>query len=168
LTQPASTLAPEPTPAPPAARPHLTYQPSLDGVRAAAVLVVMLYHSGPTWFTAGFLGVDVFLVLSGFLITLLLVQEAQGSGTINRGAFWGRRARRLLPAVFAVLVAVALYAAFAATTAEREAIRGDGLASLFYVQNWHLIFAQQSYFAQFGTPSPLRHMCRSRSRSSGT
>ncbi len=137
---------------------RLTHQPALDGIRAVAVLVVMLYHSGPTWFGAGFLGVDVFLVLSGFLITLLLVQEIERSGTVDRRAFWGRRARRLLPALFAVLLAVAVYAAFAATAGERDGIRGDGIASLLYVQNWRLIFTEQSYFAQVGTPSPLRHM----------
>jgi peptidoglycan/LPS O-acetylase OafA/YrhL len=118
----------------------------------------MGYHAGSSWMHAGFLGVDVFLVLSGFLITLLLTQEILRTGTVDRRAFWTRRARRLLPALFAVIIAVGVYAIFFATAAERSQIRGDALASLFYVQNWHLILQGQSYFAQFGTPSPLRPM----------
>lgn len=134
-----------------------TYFPALDGVRAFAVIAVMLYHGGVTRARGGFLGVDVFFVLSGFLITWLLLAEWNRKQTINRLAFWARRARRLLPAVFLVLAFVACYAAFLATREEVPRIRGDGLATLFYVQNWHAVFSGQSYFDQFRTPSPLRH-----------
>jgi peptidoglycan/LPS O-acetylase OafA/YrhL len=139
--------------------------PALDGVRAFAILGVIAYHLGFGWASGGYLGVDLFFVLSGFLITSLLVEEHQGDGRIALGGFWGRRARRLLPALFLVLVAVSLYALLndqLATNAgdasiDLSGLRGDGLATLFYVANWHAIFAHQSYFAQFASPSPLQH-----------
>ncbi len=114
----------------------------------------------------GFLGVDLFFVLSGFLITSLLVEERLSSGRIRLGAFWGRRARRLLPALFLVLVAVSVYAvingrfssaASGGAAIDLSGLRGDALATLFYVANWHAIFSHQSYFTQFSTPSPLQH-----------
>src|SRR5215510_6298956 len=93
------------------------YQPALDGVRAVAVLAVLLFHGGVSWLPGGFLGVDAFFVLSGFLITSLLLAEVdgatargapigQGTGRIRLGAFWARRARRLLPALLVVVVFV--------------------------------------------------------------
>src|SRR6476661_7740929 len=85
------------TPTTTAAAPPLAHQPSLDGIRALAVLAVMLFHAGNTYATAGFIGVDVFLVLSGFLITLLLLRELRSSGRVAFGAFWIRRARRRGP-----------------------------------------------------------------------
>jgi peptidoglycan/LPS O-acetylase OafA/YrhL len=135
-------------------------------VRAFAILGVMAYHLGLGWASGGYLGVDLFFVLSGFLITSLLLEEHCVSGGIRLGAFWGRRARRLLPALFLLLVAVALYAVvngrFSSPGAGGAAIdlnglRGDALATLLYVANWHAIFSHQSYFAQFSTPSPLQH-----------
>ncbi len=134
------------------------YLPALDGLRAFAVLAVLCYHGGMSWAIGGFLGVDAFFVLSGFLITSLLLVEWRGTGGIALSAFWIRRARRLLPALFLVLGGVALYAAFAAAPTELDRIRSDGLASLFYVSNWRFVFSHQSYFEQFGVPSPLRHM----------
>jgi peptidoglycan/LPS O-acetylase OafA/YrhL len=138
--------------------PPLAHQPSLDGIRALAVLAVMLFHAGNTYATAGFLGVDIFLVLSGFLITLLLLRELRTTGRVAFGAFWMRRARRLLPALILVLVAVACFGAFVATDDEALGLRGDLLGSLFYVQNWRFVLSGASYFTQFGSPSPLRHM----------
>ena len=140
--------------------------PGLDGLRAVAVLGVMAYHLGFGWASGGYLGVDLFFVLSGFLITSLLLEEWCSSARIRLAAFWGRRARRLLPALFLVLVAVAVYAVvngrFSSPTSGGAAIdlsglRGDALATLFYVANWHSIFSHQSYFTQFSTPSPLQH-----------
>ncbi len=126
----------------------------------------MAYHLGFGWASGGYLGVDLFFVLSGFLITSLLLEEWGASARIRLGAFWGRRARRLLPALFLVLIAVALYAVvngrFSSPTTggaaiDLEGLRGDALATLLYVANWHAIFSHQSYFAQFSTPSPLQH-----------
>ena len=142
------------------------YFPALDGLRALAVAGVICYHGSLPWAGGGFLGVDAFFVLSGFLITTLLLREWRSSGDpaardpggrIDLKGFWTRRARRLLPALLLVLGAVALYAAIVAAPDELRTIRGDGIASLFYVANWRFILSGQSYFAQFGAPSPLRH-----------
>ena len=136
----------------------MPHQPALDGLRGVAVIVVLLYHGGATWMRGGFLGVDLFFVLSGYLITTLLLVEWGRKGSINLRGFWARRARRLLPALALVLVGIVVYAlAFAAAT-QMNSIRNDGLASLFYVTNWRFIFSDQSYFEQFAAPSPLRHM----------
>ncbi len=99
--------------------------PSLDGLRALAVLGVMLYHGGAPIMTGGFLTIDVFFVLSGFLITSLLVGEWRKKVTIQLGQFWARRARRLLPALLVMLVGVALYAKFLATPGEFSNLRLD-------------------------------------------
>ena len=134
------------------------HQPALDGIRALAVLAVMFFHGGVSWAHAGFLGVDVFLVLSGFLITLLLFREISATHRIDVKAFWLRRARRLIPALVLVLIAVGIFGAFIAADDEALGLRGDLFGSLFYVQNWRLVWSGQPYFAQFGSPSPLRHM----------
>ena len=135
---------------------QLGYRPALDGVRALAVVAVMLYHGGVSWAGGGFLGVDVFFVLSGFLITSLLVLEWTTRGRIALGAFWLRRARRLLPAMFAVLVAVATYA-LVVPDAQQPNLRGDSLATLAYVSNWWFVVNGESYFGRFLEPSLLRH-----------
>ncbi|MGZ4619381.1 MAG: acyltransferase family protein [Frankiaceae bacterium] len=132
-------------------------QPALDGLRAVAVAAVLLFHGGVAAAPGGFLGVDIFFVLSGYLITMLLLREQQLTGRIALGAFWARRARRLLPALFVVLVAVALYAAFLVEPQARLSLRLDGLATLGYLGNWRQLGAAGGYFAQGATPSPLRH-----------
>ncbi len=134
------------------------YRPALDGVRAFAVGAVLLYHAGEPWARGGYLGVDAFFVLSGFLITSLLVTEWSRSGTIDLKAFWIRRARRLLPALGLVLVGIAVYAAVFAPSDQLARIRADGLATIGYVANWRFVFSGQSYFDQFTQPSPFRHM----------
>lgn len=96
---------PLPPPGPPAAKPGV-YLPGLDGIRALAVIAVVLYHADVTWMRGGALGVDVFFVLSGYLITLLLVAEHGRNGRISLAEFWRRRARRLLPALYMLLAAV--------------------------------------------------------------
>jgi peptidoglycan/LPS O-acetylase OafA/YrhL len=134
------------------------YVPALDGLRAVAVLGVMLYHGGAPLVGGGFMGVNIFFVLSGFLITSLLLGEWVKRLTIRLGQFWTRRARRLLPALLLLLVGVAIYAKVFATPGEFADLRLDSLSTLFYVANWHFIFGGSSYFAQTAQPSPLEHM----------
>ena len=132
------------------------YRPALDGLRAIAVLGVMLYHARVEVISGGFLGVDLFFVLSGYLITTLLLREWQGSGSIDLGSFWVRRGRRLLPALFLILAAVLLYGSIATAT-ELQRLRGDAFATLAYVANWWYAVSGESYFEQFARPSMLRH-----------
>jgi len=135
----------------------LSYLPSLDGLRAVAVMAVLIYHAEVGWLSGGYLGVEVFFVISGYLITSLLMAEHRRTGAISLRSFWGRRARRLLPALYLLLVVVsAWWLVFARDEAHQ--IRGDVLAALTYVTNWWLVFSKQSYFAQAGRPSPFRHL----------
>ncbi len=148
-------------PAPGVTRVHdasaLAYLPALDGVRAFAVLAVMAYHAGISSLSGGFLGVDTFFVLSGFLITTLLLREQLLTGSIRLGNFWARRARRLLPALLVVLLFVAGYAALIAPAGTYPTLRTDSLFTLFYTANWHFIFSGANYFNATGPPSPLTH-----------
>ncbi|MGH9080949.1 MAG: acyltransferase family protein, partial [Acidimicrobiales bacterium] len=123
-----------------------------------AVFGVMLYHGGAPFAGGGFLGIDVFFVLSGFLITTLLIGEWGARITIRLGQFWARRARRLLPALLVMLVGVAIYAKVFATPGEFANLRLDSLSTLFYVSNWHFIFGGSDYFNVTAQPSPLQHM----------
>ena len=138
------------------------YRPALDGLRAFAVLAVIAYHLGfPSrsyWAPGGYLGVDAFFVISGYLITSLLLGEHRRTGRVQLSAFWGRRARRLLPAVLLLVLVIAVYARAWADPAQLHTLRGDSVATLLYVANWHFIGTHQSYFDLFSTPSPLRHM----------
>jgi peptidoglycan/LPS O-acetylase OafA/YrhL len=137
---------------------RLRYMPALDGLRAVAVAAVLLYHGDVAWARGGYLGVDAFFVLSGFLITTLLLAEWQTTRAIDLPSFWRRRARRLLPALFLVLGAVALFAATWAPADMLDRLRGDAFATLGYVANWRFVTSSQSYFAQFTSPSPLQHV----------
>jgi peptidoglycan/LPS O-acetylase OafA/YrhL len=137
--------------------PRLRYMPALDGVRAFAVLSVMAYHGGVSFLPAGFFGVDAFFVLSGFLITTLLVTEWSGTHRIGLRAFWARRARRLLPALLLMLLFVLLYARFVAAPGTYPGLRWDSIAALFYCANWRFIVSGQNYFVQSGPVSPLLH-----------
>jgi peptidoglycan/LPS O-acetylase OafA/YrhL len=141
-----------------AAEARFGYRPALDGLRAVAVLAVIAYHDAYAWARGGFLGVDTFFVLSGFLITTLLVLEERRTATVNLLAFWGRRIRRLLPALLLVLAAVAVYGAVEVPSIELAQLRGDSLSSLFYFANWRFIWTGSSYFAMFSSPSPVRHL----------
>ena len=130
---------------------------ALDGLRGIAVFAVLCFHGGWSWAVGGYLGVDVFFVLSGYLVTRILVQSTTGGGRIDLRRFWARRAKRLLPALLVTFVGVAAYAHWLVAPGDRSAIRADVFATLFYVQNWHLIFSHAGYFAGFAAPSPLRH-----------
>jgi peptidoglycan/LPS O-acetylase OafA/YrhL len=136
---------------------RLSYSPGLDGLRALAVTAVLLYHADLPWIPGGFLGVEVFFVISGYLITALLLAEWHEKGSIDLKNFWQRRARRLLPALYLLLV-VTLTFAVVFLPSEVAGLRGDVLAAVGYVTNWFLIFGQESYFESVGRPSVLQHL----------
>ena len=129
----------------------------LDGMRAFAVTAVILYHANPSWAVGGYFGVDVFFVLSGYLITTLLLGEWRGSGGVGLRAFWGRRARRLLPALFVMLAVVGTVSVLAPRVLGSPGLLGDTLATVGYVANWHFISLHTDYFATVANPSPLQH-----------
>jgi peptidoglycan/LPS O-acetylase OafA/YrhL len=131
----------------------LRHNPALDGLRGLAVVGVIAFHAGLV--TGGYLGVDLFFVLSGFLITSLLLLEHRRSGTIDLAAFWIRRARRLLPAVI-VVVAVAAVVTLFARAHERADFGPDAIGTLLYVANWRSIQAG-GYWSQFAGSSLLDH-----------
>ena len=136
---------------------RLAYLPALDGVRACAVLAVMMFHGGIPHMDGGFMGVDAFFVLSGFLITSLLIGEWRQSLTIKLGAFWARRARRLLPALLLMMLFVAFFASVIVPKGTYGALRLDALSTLLYVSNWHFILVNSNYFNETAASSPLLH-----------
>ena len=123
---------------------RVPYLPGVDGLRAVAVLAVVVYHGHHSWLEGGYLGVEVFFVISGYLITLLLLGEHERNRRIDIQGFWLRRARRLLPALVVMMAIVAIYIA-AFYPATREESRGDFLAGLFYVSNWYQLLVGQGY-----------------------
>lgn len=137
----------------PARLPHLG---GLDGVRALAVVAVLLYHLGTPWTPGGFLGVDVFFVLSGYLVGTLVLEEVEATGRFRARRFLARRVRRLVPALLVLLTAVA-----GAALVVRDALgplRGDLLAALTYTSNWWQVGADRSYFELTGRPPLLQHL----------
>jgi len=138
------------------ARAVVSYLPGLDGLRAVAVVAVIFYHANHSWLRGGFLGVEVFFVISGYLITLLLLAESTRNGRISLRDFWMRRARRLLPALWTLLVGVTSYVAVFRRS-ELGNLRGDVIAGFTYVTNWFQIHTGSSYFSDFGYV-PLRHL----------
>ena len=130
----------------------------LDGLRAVAVIAVVVYHLWPGEVPAGFLGVDLFMVLSGYLITGLLIDERSRAGLIRLGAFWVRRFRRLVPALLALLVGVAVWINLVGGPDLKHTVRGQGIASLLYVGNWKLVAEGTSYASLSSAPSPLLHL----------
>jgi peptidoglycan/LPS O-acetylase OafA/YrhL len=136
---------------------RLPYIPGLDGIRALAVLAVLCYHANYSWALGAFLGVETFFVLSGFLITLLLLSEWRATGGINLKNFWLRRARRLLPAVWLLLLILPLLTILFARDALPH-LKEDIPAALFYVTNWVYIFREVPYFETFGRPPLLQQL----------
>jgi peptidoglycan/LPS O-acetylase OafA/YrhL len=134
-----------------------TRAPGLDGVRALAVLAVMGFHEGASELSGGFLGVDVFFVLSGFLITDLLVAQYDQIGRVDLKNFWARRARRLLPPLAVMLVVVSA-AATVIEPSQESSLRPALLAAATYTSNWYQILHHVSYFATFGPLPPLDHL----------
>ncbi|WP_394931913.1 acyltransferase family protein [uncultured Ilumatobacter sp.] len=132
------------------------YLPGLDGMRAVAVVAVMIYHANSTWLKGGFIGVEVFFVISGYLITLLLIAEHEKTGAVDMKNFWVRRFRRLLPALFVMLLLLSIWTAIF----ERDALgqlRGDLLGGVFYISNWYQVFIGAGYSAS-NDFAPLRHL----------
>ena len=161
---------PEPGREPAGARsasPPSGHRPALDGIRAVAVLAVIAYHMS-TGVPGGFLGVDVFFVLSGYLITSILLREMMSQGGIRFAEFWARRARRLLPAVLLLVLVCALQAYEFAPVGTWALRRSDLLSTVFYYANWHFIATDQSYFAASWERRRSGTRGRSRSRSSST
>jgi peptidoglycan/LPS O-acetylase OafA/YrhL len=125
-------------------------------MRALAVVAVMVYHANADWLPGGYLGVEVFFVISGYLITLLLISEKERTSSVDMKQFWFRRARRLLPALFTMMIALTIWTALF----EREALgklRGDVIAAFFYVSNWYQIWTGAGYTAA-NEFAPLRHL----------
>ena len=138
------------------ARPKSRYIPALDGLRTLAVVAVVLYHLNLTWAQGGLLGVTIFFVLSGYLITRLLINEIAKTGRIDLKSFWIRRIRRLFPAVVTVVVVTcALCTVFNHVMLTK--MRPDILPSLLFFNNWWQILHNVSYFNALGDPSPLTH-----------
>jgi peptidoglycan/LPS O-acetylase OafA/YrhL len=137
--------------------PKLHYLPGLDGLRALAVIAVVLYHAGQTWLPGGFLGVEVFFVISGYIITSGLLADWRETGSVPLLSFWRRRALRLLPALFSLL-AILLVAGALFMPDKIDQLRADALAAGVYVTNWKLIFGHVPYFQSFGPPPLLQHL----------
>jgi peptidoglycan/LPS O-acetylase OafA/YrhL len=132
------------------------YLPGLDGLRALAVVAVMIYHANHEWLGGGFLGVEVFFVISGYLITLLLIGEHERNGMVSLRQFWKRRARRLLPALFVLLGGLGIYMALFERRPQGQT-RGDFIGGLVYGSNWYQIVTGQGYTASEAF-APLRHL----------
>ena len=133
------------------------YLPGLDGLRALAVIAVIAFHEQLGWAPGGLLGVGVFFTLSGYLITDLLLGQWARTGRLALADFWLRRARRLLPALFVMLVVVSAWVTVA-DRAQLARLRGAVTAAATYWSNWYLIIENQSYFARFAPPAPLDHL----------
>ncbi|WP_054025612.1 acyltransferase family protein [Bacillus sp. FJAT-28004] len=133
------------------------YMPGLDGLRAIAVLAVIAYHLNLQWVPGGLLGVTMFFVLSGYLITDILLKQLSQSKTLDLKTFFIRRARRLLPAMFLMIAVVSLWLLIS-DTGRLLSLKGDIGSALLYISNWYLIFHDVSYFESFGPASPFGHL----------
>lgn len=133
------------------------YIPGIDGIRALAVLAVIAYHFNFKWASGGFLGVDIFFVLSGYLITSTILPVKGNRLKVGLGEFWIGRFRRLLPAAYVMIITSFAWA----TLFHKEllhTLRGDAISSIFYSSNWWFIFHKLSYFDSFGSPSPIKNL----------
>ena len=135
----------------------MAFRADIEGLRAVAICAVLLAHAELTFAEGGFVGVDVFYVISGFLITGLLVREVEKRGTISLAGFYARRARRLLPAAAVVIVAVLIASAILFTPTRQELVIGDGFAASLYYVNWRFVAQSADYFGPPTDQSPLQH-----------
>lgn len=160
---PPPPAAATPNPYPPLAQQggghgaRLPYMPGVDGLRALAVATVFIFHAGAEWLPGGFLGVDFFLVISGYLITSLLVAEYRSGGHLDLWRFWLRRVRRLIPALL-LAIAGTLVAMLILHWEEVARLKGAVLSAFPYVTNWYFIFADVPYIERFGRPNVFTHL----------
>lgn len=156
LVAPSPRPAAAPVPEPDRDGPPARHFPAVDGLRGIAIISVLLYHSD--WFANGLFGVDAFFVLSGFLVTLLLMREAQRTGRIRVGRFYVRRYKRLMPGLMTVLAIVVAFGYALGTLQQARDIGAQAAAALFQVANWAQIARDQGYWDQFGQIRPLGAM----------
>ena len=134
----------------------IRYIPAIDGLRAVAVIAVMLYHLGFTWIPGGFLGVDLFFVISGYVITRLLLDSIQRSGGLDLRAFYKARIRRLFPPLIFMIIVTTLYICIWAPETVRRFV-SDSPFSIFGLMNWWLVFRHTDYFDSIARPPLLQH-----------
>lgn len=134
-----------------------TYRPDIDGLRAVAILLVVLFHAGVSGFVGGFVGVDMFFVISGFVITAGLLREYETSGRVGLLAFWGRRGRRLLPVATVMIVAVVAAGAFVYSPLSLPRLVDEAWATTLYRSNFHFDARSTNYFDHSAARSPLLH-----------
>src|SRR5690625_4241822 len=132
------------------------FRADIQGLRAVAVLLVLAYHAGVPLVSGGYIGVDVFFVLSGFLITGLIIREVETTGRLSLRGFYARRAKRLLPATVLVMAAVALLTVVAIPMTRWREIAGDIVASAIYLVNWRLADKSMDYLTAGSAASPDR------------
>ena len=133
------------------------HRPDLDGLRTVAVYFVLLFHAGLSWFGGGYIGVDLFFCLSGFLVTSVLMTELQATGSLRVGRFYSRRVRRLLPAAVVVVIATCLTFPLLWSVVRRASIVGDAVSALLYYANFHFLASSGDYFAADIDKSPFLH-----------
>ncbi len=136
---------------------RLPFRPEIQGLRAIAVIAVLLYHVWPATFSGGFTGVDVFFVISGFLITGLLLAELRSDNRIRISHFWARRMLRLLPAASLVLIVCLIASLYLYPETEWLNIARQTVSSALYVQNWYLDYQAVDYLRQYEAATPLQH-----------
>ena len=134
-----------------------SYHPSLDGLRAVAMLVMLAYHGQFEWAKGAFLGLSQFFTASGFMITSILLRRSAETGTVNLVAFWSQRFRRLMPAALMTLLGIVLYGATVANPLQVREIPGQVAAAALQVANWYFILTEKSYIDLFAAPSPVQH-----------
>jgi peptidoglycan/LPS O-acetylase OafA/YrhL len=133
------------------------FRPDIEGLRAIAIVAVLLFHADFPGMNGGFIGVDVFFVISGFLITSLLLREITSTGRVDFAEFYARRAKRLLPAALVVITATVVASYFILSSVDFPSVAGDGTAAALYVSNYRFALTATDYFAQDVAPSPLLH-----------